>query len=178
MEVAVKGQYIDSENKVTDMKGTLTIDKWIKSVKSSNPELYLITNTWYPDRWEFRFENMVPEDVRHFTLNSIVESGQTGYNASGCQYSEGGVIIRDPDDKFLGKGFAESVYYADSLPNVLHLAGIPDTPKIRKLLKPPEASPFLKLKGFLYMAWPPHQRKIKNILEKCLEQGLPIDFLE
>jgi len=178
MEVAVKGQYIDSENKVTDMKGTLTIDKWVKSVKSSNPELYLITNTWYPDRWEFRFENMVPEDVRHFTLNSIVESGQTGYNASGCQYSEGGVIIRDPDDKFLGKGFAESVYYADSLPNVLHLAGIPDTPKIRKLLKPPEASPFLKLKGFLYMAWPPHQRKIKNILEKCLEQGLPIDFLE
>jgi predicted secreted hydrolase len=178
MEVAVKGQYIDSENKVTDMKGTLTIDKWVKSVKSSNPELYLITNTWYPDRWEFRFENMVPEDVRHFTLNSIVESGQTGYNASGCQYSEGGVIIRDPDDKFLGKGFAESVYYADSLPNVLHLAGIPDTPKIRKLLKPPEASPFLKLKGFLYMAWPPHQRKIKNILEKCLEQGLPIEFLE
>jgi hypothetical protein len=146
-------------------------------VKSSNPELYLITNTWYPDHWEFKFEDMVPEDIRHFTLTPIVDTGQTGYNAGGSQYSEGGVNIRDPDGKFLGKGFAESVYYADSHPNALHLAGIPDTPEMRKLLKPPAPSPLLKLKGFLYMAWPPHQKKIKNILEKCLEQGLPADYL-
>lgn len=177
MKVAVKGQYIDSENKVTDMKGTLTIDKWVKSVKSSNPEHYFITNTWYPDHWEFKFQDMVPEDIRHFTMTSIVEDGQTGYNASGAQYSEGGVYIRDPEGKFLGKGFAESVYYADAHPNILHLAGLPDTPKMRKLLETPEPSALLKLKGFLYMAWPPHQKKIKNILEKCLEQGLPADFI-
>lgn len=114
MEVAVKGQYIDPESNVTDMKGVLVIDKWVKSVKSSNPELYFITNTWYPDHWEFNFQEMVPEDIRHFTITPIVSDGQSGYNAGGSQYSEGGVYIRDMDGKFLGKGFAESVYYADS----------------------------------------------------------------
>lgn len=177
MEVAVKGQYIDPENNVTDMKGILTIGNWVKSVKSSNPQYYLITNTWYPNRWEFKFQEMVPEDIRHFVMTPIVETGQTGYNAGGSQYSEGGVSIRNPDGKYLGKGFAESVYYADSHPNALLLAGIPDTPKMRKLLKPPTPSPLLKLKGLLYMAWPPHQRRIKKVLEKCLEQGLPVDYL-
>jgi hypothetical protein len=120
---------------------------------------------------------MVPEDIRHFTMTPIVEGGQTGYNASGAQYSEGGVYIRDPEDRYLGKGFAESVYYADSYPNMLHLSGLPDTSEMRKLLKTPEPSPLLKLKGFLYMSWPPHQKKLKIILEKCLEQGLPVDFI-
>jgi predicted secreted hydrolase len=177
MEVAVKGQYIDSENNVTDMKGTLIIDKWVKSLKSSHPLNYFITNTWYPDRWEFKFKDMVPKDIRHFIMTPIVEGGQTGYNASGAQYSEGGVYIRDPEERYLGKGFAESVYYADAYPNMLHLAGIPDTPEMRKLLKSPEPSSLLKLKGLLYMAWPPNQKKLKTILEECLKQGLPTDFI-
>jgi predicted secreted hydrolase len=177
MTVAVKGQYIDAEHEVVDIKGTLNIDKWVQSVKSSNPENYFITNTWYPDQWEFQFQEMVPEDIRHFTMTPIVSGGQTGYNASGSQYSEGGVKIRNPEGKFMGKGFAESVYYADAHANMFHLAGIPDTPKIRKLMEPPEASALLKLKALLYMAWPPHQRKVKNVLEKCLKQGLPVDFL-
>lgn len=177
MEVAVKGHYIDQENSVTGVKGTLTVDKWVKSVKSSNPENYFITNTWYPDRWKFQFEKMMPEDIRNFIMNPIVEGGQTGYNASGAQYSEGGVYIRDQEGRYLGKGFAESVYYADPHSNMLHLAGIPDTPQMRSLLKTPEPSPLLKLKGLLYMAWPPHQKKIKKIMEKCIEQGLPLDFI-
>ncbi|BDZ67244.1 hypothetical protein [Methanobacterium ferruginis] len=89
MTVAVKGQYIDAEHEVVDIKGTLNIDKWVQSVKSSNPENYFITNTWYPDQWEFQFQEMVPEDIRHFTMTPIVSGGQTGYNASGSQYSEG-----------------------------------------------------------------------------------------
>ena len=178
MIVPVKGQYIDGEHNVMDMKGTLNIDKWVKSVKSSNPENYFITNTWYPDQWEFQFQDMVPEDLRHFTMAPIVSGGQTGYNASGSQYSEGGVNIRNPEGKFLGKGFAESVYYADAHANIFHLAGIPDTPEMRKLMEPPEASALLKLKALLYTAWPPHQRKIKKVLEQCLEQGLPVDFLD
>ncbi|BDZ70088.1 lipocalin-like domain-containing protein [Methanobacterium petrolearium] len=76
MTVPVKGQYIDAEHNVVDIKGTLNIDKWVKSVKSSNPENYFITNTWYPDRWEFQFQNMVPEDIRHFTMNPIVKGGR------------------------------------------------------------------------------------------------------
>ncbi|AUB57743.1 MULTISPECIES: lipocalin-like domain-containing protein [Methanobacterium] len=178
MIVAVKGQYIDAEHNVVDMRGNLKIDKWVKSIKSSNPENYFITNTWYPDHWEFQFEDMVPEDIRHFTLTPIVSGGQTGYNASGAQYSEGGVYIRNPDGRLLGKGFAESVYYADAHGNIFHLAGLPDTPEMRKLMEPPEPSALLKLKGALYMAWPPHQRKLKNMLEKCLEQGLPMDLIK
>lgn len=177
MNVAVKGQYIDANSNVVDIKGKLKIDKWVKSIKSSNPENYFITNTWYPDQWEFEFIDMVPEDIRHFILTPIVKTGQTGYNASGSQYSEGGVNIRDPDGRFLGKGFAESVYYADSHPNVFHLAGIHDSKNMRKLMKIPEASTGLKIKSALYMAWPPHQRKIKKILTECLEQGLPVDFI-
>ena len=177
MEVNVKGQYIDPEHNVVDVKGILIIDKWVQSMKSSNPEHYFITNTWYPDHWEFKFQEMIPEDIRHFTMTPIVKGGQTGYNASGAQYSEGGVYIRDHDGKFLGKGFAESVYYADAHANIFHLAGLPDTPEMRKLMEPPEPSPFMKLKGLLYMAWPPHQKKLKKSLEKCLEQGLPVDFI-
>lgn len=177
MIVAVKGQFVDAENHVVDTRGTLTVDKWVKSVKSSNPEYYLITNTWYPNRWEFKFQDMVPEDIRHFIMAPIVGGGQTGYNASGAQYSEGGVYIRNSEGRLLGKGFAESVYYADAHPNIFHLAGLPDTPEMRKLMEAPEPSALLKLKGLLYMAWPPHQRKLKKTLEKCLEQGLPVDFI-
>jgi hypothetical protein len=104
--------------------------------------------------------------------------GADWLNASGSQYSEGGVNIRNPEGKFLGKGFAESVYYADAHANIFHLAGIPDTPEMRKLMEPQEASALLKLKALLYTAWPPHQRKIKKVLEQCLEQGLPVDFLD
>ncbi|MGI6464004.1 MAG: hypothetical protein ACOX07_00345 [Methanobacterium sp.] len=176
MIVQVKGQLIDGEHHVVDMKGTMTVDKWVKSVKSSDPENYFITNTWYPDRWNFYFQDMVPEDLREFTMIPIVDGGQTGYNASGAQYSEGGVTIRNKEGDFLGKGFAESVYYADALGNMLSLAGIPDTP-IRKIMEIPRPSSLLKLKALLYMAWPPHQRKLKKIVEKCLEQGLPLDFV-
>jgi predicted secreted hydrolase len=177
MAVAVKGQYIDENSTIVDMKGTLEIDKWVKSVKSSNPENYFITNTWYPNRWEFKFQDMVPDDIRNFTMTPIVSEGQTGYNASGTQYSEGGVYIRNPEGKLLGKGFAESVYYADAHPNIFQLAGLPDTPEMRKLMESPEPSALLKLRGALYMAWPPNQRKLKKMLEKCLDQGLPVDFV-
>lgn len=178
MTVAVKGQFVDSACDVVAIRGTLTVDKWVKSVKSSNPEHYFVTNTWYPDHWEFKFQDMVPEDIRHYTMTPIVGGGQTGYNASGAQYSEGGVNIRNPEGIFLGKGFAESVYYADAHPNIFHLAGLPDTPKMRKLMDPPESSALLKLKALFYMAWPPNQKKLKNKVEKCLEHGLPVDFLD
>lgn len=177
MTMAVKGQFIDANLDISDIHGTLTVDKWIKSVKSSLPEHYFVTNTWYPDHWEFKFQDTGPEDLRHFTMTPIVDSGQTGFNASGVQYSEGGVLLRNFDGKYLGKGFAESVYYADAIPNLFHLAGIPDTSQMRKLMEPPKPSALLKLKGLLYMAWPPNQRKLKKTLEKCLEQGLPADFI-
>ncbi|MCK9151037.1 carotenoid 1,2-hydratase [Methanobacterium alcaliphilum] len=177
MTVDVRGQLISAENTVTDIEGTLNIDKWIKSVKSSYPEHYFITNTWYPDRWEFNFDEMVPEKIRNFTMTPIVKTGQTGYNASGAQYSEGGVYIKNKNDELIGKGFAESVYYANAHPNIFHLAGMGNVHEMQELMETPEASSWLKIRGLLYMAWPPHQKKLKKVLEKCLEQGLPNDFI-
>jgi len=173
MDVAVAGQFIDKDHTIIDVKGRLMVDEWVKSKKSSDPHQYLITNTWYPNKWEFQFEDMVPEDIRNFVMTPIVEGGQTGYNASGAQYSEGGVYIKNPNGDLIGKGFAESVYYADSLPNMLNLAGISDTPEMRELVEKPLPSAYLKLKSFLYLAWPSNQKKLKKILKKCVEQGLP-----
>jgi len=173
MDVAVAGQFIDKDHTIIDVKGRLMVDEWVKSKKSSDPHQYLITNTWYPNKWEFQFEDMVPEDIRNFVMTPIVEGGQTGYNASGAQYSEGGVYIKNLDGDLIGKGFAESVYYADSLPNMFSLAGISDTPEMRELVETPLPSAYLKLKSFLYLAWPSNQKKLKKILKKCVEQGLP-----
>lgn len=176
MIVTVKGQFIDVDMGISGIDGTLTVNKWIKSVKSPLPEHYFVTNTWYPNHWEFQFQDTVPADLRHFTMTPIVDNGQTGFNASGVQYSEGSVLLRNSEGKYLGKGFVESVYYADAIPNIFHLAGLPDNSQMRRLMEPPEPSILLKLKGLLYMAWPPNQRKLKKIQKKCLEQRLPADF--
>jgi len=173
MDVPVAGQFIDKDHTIVDVKGRLKVDGWVKSEKSSDPAQYHITHTWYPNRWEFHFEDMVPEDIRNFTMTPIVQGGQTGYNASGAQYSEGGVYIKNLKGELIGKGFAESVYYANALPNMLYLAGIPYNPEMMELVKPPVPSAFLKLKSFLLLAWPSNQKKLKKILEKCVEQGLP-----
>ncbi len=173
MEVMVTGKYIDENGSFDDITGTLTVDKWVKSEKSSDPKDYWITHTWYPNRWGFKFNENVPEDIRNFKMTPIVESGQSGFNASGAQYSEGGVVIRDPNEKIIGKGFAESVYYADVIPNMLHLAGLPVTDDMVKLVSKPSASAFLKIKSLIKLAKPSNRAKLKKILDKCIEEGLP-----
>jgi len=124
MNVQVKGQFIDAEHRVVDMMGTLKVDKWVKSVKSSDPENYFITDTWYPDQWNFQFQDMVPEDLREFTMTPIVAGGQTGYNASGAQYSEGGVNIRNNEGRFtcyLWQGYRIPRKYGNSWKHQYHL---------------------------------------------------------
>jgi hypothetical protein len=87
------------------------------------------------------------------------------------------VYLKDPDGKLMGKGFAESVYYADPHPNMFHLSGLPDTQKMRELVKPPSPSALLKLKGFLYLLRPSRRMRLKKVLDKCIEQGLPTSFI-
>ncbi|MGZ7050195.1 MAG: lipocalin-like domain-containing protein, partial [Methanobacterium sp.] len=125
MTVKVKGQLIEENNSIKDITGILNISEWIKSQRSSDPNQYWVTNTWYPNKWEFSFDKMVPDDIRNFIMIPIVQTGQSGFNASGAQYSEGAVYIKDNNGKLIGKGFAESVYYANVVKNMLHLAGLP-----------------------------------------------------
>lgn len=173
MEVNVTGTYVDPDGKPSDINGSLRVDEWVKSEKSADPEDYWITHTWYPNRWNFKFNENVPDDIKNFIMTPIVKGGQSGFNASGAQYSEGGVYIKNPEGKLIGRGFAESVYYSDATRNMLHLAGLPVTDEMVELVKKPSASPFLKLKSIIKLATPSNRAKLKKTLEKCVEEGLP-----
>jgi len=177
MTVKVKGQLIKKDNTVKDITGTLMIPEWVKSERSSDPDQYRVTNTWYPNKWEFDFDENVPEDIRNFTMIPIVQGGQSGFNASGAQYSEGAVYIKDKMDNTIGKGFAESVYYANVVKNMLGLAGLPVTPEMIELVKKPFPSTGLKIRSFLYLFWPSNREKLKKALKKCIEQGLPTSMV-
>ncbi|MGZ7107901.1 MAG: lipocalin-like domain-containing protein [Methanobacterium sp.] len=177
MTVKVKGQLIEENNSVKDITGILNISEWIKSQRSSDPNLYWVTNTWYPNKWEFSFDEMVPDDIRNFIMIPIVQTGQSGFNASGAQYSEGAVYIKDNNGKLIGKGFAESVYYANVVKNMLHLAGLPLDDGMIELVKRPSLSKWLKIKSFLYLLQPSKRKKLENTLNKCVDQGLPTSMI-
>lgn len=177
MTVKVKGQLIEEDNKIKDITGTLKIPEWIKCKRSSDPNQYWITNTWYPNKWEFNFDEMVQEDIRVLTMTPIVQTGQSGFNASGAQYSEGAVYITDNEGNLIGKGFAESVYYANVVKNMLHLASLPVTPEMIELVKKPSPSLGLKIKSFLYLLQPSKRKKLENTLKKCIDQGLPTSMV-
>lgn len=177
MTVKVKGQLIEKDNRIKDITGTLKIPKWIKSERSSDPNQYWVTNTWYPNKWEFKFDEMVPEDIRVFTMTPIVQTGQSGFNASGAQYSEGAVYVTDDNGNLIGKGFAESVYYANVVKNVLNLAGLPVTSEMVELVKKPSPDLGLKIKSFLYLLQPSKRKKLEKTLQKCINQGLPTSMV-
>ena len=61
------------------------------------------------------------------TMTPIVQVAQVGFFANGAQYAEGAVILTDPDGTDIGRGFAESVAYADTRATVHRLAGLPDS---------------------------------------------------
>ncbi len=68
MTVRVGGTYMDANRDQALTWGTLRITDWIKAVSSPNPVRYAVTDTWYPNRWEFEFDDVVPEDIRLVTM--------------------------------------------------------------------------------------------------------------
>jgi len=54
---------------------------------------------------------------------------------------------------------------------MLHLAGLPVTDEMVKLGNKPSTS--LKIKSLLKIATPSKRTKLKMILDKCVEEGLP-----
>jgi len=127
MTARVGGTYMDADRNQSLTWGTLRITDWIRAVTSPNPKRYAVTDTWYPNRWEFEFDDVVPADVRRVTMTPIVQVAQVGFFANGAQYAEGAVILTDPDGTDIGRGFAESVAYADTRATIHRLAGIPDS---------------------------------------------------
>lgn len=165
MQVPVKGKYMDPTGTTHGVTGSLAVTSWIRSTTSPAPADYPVTDTWYPNRWEFAFGRDVPEEIRTFTMEPIVASGQSGFFANGAQYSEGAVYLRDGAGNDIGRGFAESVSYADTLKNRLRLAGLPVTAEMLTLFQEAAPSEALKLASEAYVAL--HADELNEVLGTC-----------
>ncbi|MHB1391129.1 MAG: hypothetical protein ACYCXF_07865 [Thermoleophilia bacterium] len=114
----------------------------------------------------------------------IVRTGQSGFFASGAEYSEGAVYLEDGQGRRIGRGIAESVSYANTAANMFRLAGLPDTPETLEQFKRPKPSALLKLWSMLYVAWPRYKAKLGGLLESFEEmfgwegEGMVLDWLD
>jgi hypothetical protein len=108
----------------------------------------------------------VPEDIRTFTMAPIVSSGQSGFFADGEQYAEGAVYLLDPAGKEIGRGFAESVEYADTLANRLRLVGLPVNDQTLSLFGQTAPSEELKLASLAYVSL--HADELKTVFGTCI----------
>ena len=124
------------------------------------------TYSWYPNRWEFTFGEDVPEDIRVFSMEPIVSTGQSGFFANGAQYSEGAVYLLGPNGEDLGRGFAESTGYAATLPNMLRLLTIPATAENLELFgaNPPQPALVLASQAFVFL----NQTELKAVTDMCV----------
>ena len=168
MTADVIGKFVDKDNRVADVHGTLDVTEWHKSEKSPDLTYYPITGTWYPNKWQFRFGPEVPEEIRDFTMEPFVQTGQNAFFAHGPEYSEGAVYLKDERGKTIGRGFAESTAYANTIKYTLKLAGLPDTQEMLDLVRRPSSSSLLKLYSFLYLNWPPNKRELMRLLPSCI----------
>jgi predicted secreted hydrolase len=168
MRVDTSGKYMNERKELVNTWGTLTIREWVKGELSPNPALYPVTHTWHPNKWEFAFDDNLPEDIRTFTMIPIVDSGQTNFFANGSQYSEGAVYVRGKDDADIGRGFAESVEYADTAGAMFSIAGIDDV-RVQRLIRETSSSWPRRFWSLLYVFT--HRSQLNAVLasQKGLE---------
>jgi predicted secreted hydrolase len=165
MTVQLNAKYMDPDAVTHSVPGELSVTDWILSVDTPSPETYPPTYTWYPNKWEFTFGDEVPEDIRVFTMEPIVSTGQSGFFGGGAQYSEGAVYLLGPNGEDLGRGFAESVGYANTRPNVLRLLGIEANAENMSLFgsNPPQPALVLASQAFVFL----NQAELQAITETC-----------
>lgn len=166
MKAPVKARLMAGDGTVQRIEGAVLIDDWVRSTTSPDPALYWPTNTWYPNKWRYEFGAGVPDAIRTFTMEPIVESGQSGFFANGAQYSEGATILRDSAGKVVGRGFGESVNYADTLANIVALAGLPETEEMHALLQQQLPSKELIARSMTYVAT--HQDELTEVIASCI----------
>ena len=131
----------DWENQVLELHLAIS-EAGDRHYRSPDPQQYPVTHTWYPDHWEFHFGNDVLENLRTFHMLPIVSGGQSGFFANSAQYSEGAVFLVNDKNQPIGRGFAESVNYADNTELMFQLSGIPDASEMRRLLFQKSIPPF------------------------------------
>lgn len=165
MTASLMGKFIDRDGRDGDLKGTLQVTEWKKSDRSPDPDRYPVTSTWYPDHWVFNFGTDIPQELQSFHMVPIVRTGQSGFFASGAEYSEGAVYLEGGQGRRIGRGFGESVSYANTTANMFRLAGLPDTPETLEQFKRLKPSALLKLWSMLYVAWPRYKAKLGGLLE-------------
>lgn len=166
MEAPVNGRLMVGDGSVTLIKGTVMIDDWIRSTSTPDPALFRPTNTWYPNHWTYTFGDDAPEELRTFSLTPIVEGGQSGFFAHGPQYSEGATIVTDAEGNEIGRGFGESVNYADTVDQMIRLAGLPVSDESLALMQDPVASRQLQAEALSYVLQ--HQDELNEVIASCI----------
>jgi len=162
MSVAVAGAYMAADKQTSIIRGTPEVTAWIKADRSPDPSRYLVTDTWYPNGWAFRFADGVPEDIRTFTMTPIVREAQSGFFANGAQHAEGAVILKNADGREIGRGFAESVSYADTRRTVHRLAGLDKSAASIEALRPRKVPLARRLAKALYVMT--HKKELAAII--------------
>ena len=171
MTVPVAGKIMDPQAVTSDIKGTLSVTDWVRATHS-NDAAYPPSGAWYPNRWEFTFDDPAPADLRSVVMTPIVAGGQMGYFANGAEYLEGATKLNAPDGRQIGIGFAEATNYAKAQPQQVKLAGLPGDEATVKLLETQSPSPLDRLAATLYLLWPPNASELKRVLECCSKNGL------
>jgi len=171
MTVPVSGKLMDPRAVTSDVKGTLSVTDWVKATHS-NDTAFPPTGTWYPNRWEFTFDEPVPSHLRNVVMTPLIESGQMGYFANGAEYLEGGTKLSSSDGRRIGTGFAEATNYANTQAFQATLAGLSAGDATMRLLKRPVPSALDKLGALLYTIWPPNAKELKRVLDCCSKNGL------
>ncbi len=169
MHVNVSGKYMDEHKELKLTWGTLTVRKWVKGEHSPNPTRYPPSHAWYPNQWEFEFDDALPEDIRAFTMAPIVSSGQSNFFANGSEYSEGAVYLHGTNGEDLGRGFAESVEYARTIDTMLALTNIDDT-SLGALILDSSSSRLRRSRSRLYVLM--HASELKDVL--ATQKGLEL----
>ncbi len=164
MTANVAGTYMDPDRATHIIRGTLDISEWVKADHSPDPSRYLVTDTWYPAHWEFRFTEGVPDDIATFSMTPIVREAQSGFFANGAQYCEGAVVLHDAQGRDVGRGFAESVAYADTRRTQHRLAGLDESDASIAALRQPKPSAAEKIANALYVA--SHKKELEEVVAK------------
>lgn len=172
MTAPVSGKYVDEEGTPAAVSGLLVIDGWVRAESSCDLAVYPPTHVWYPARWSFTFSKPLPPELRQFSMEPLVPTDQTTFFAVGQQYAESAVRILSPAGALLGYGFAESVGYADGIATMLSLAGLPSTPEMINLMRPPIPSAELVAESEQFLSKPDNQKHLQKIIRQCIEGGL------
>ena len=95
-------------------------------------------------------------------MTPIVREAQSGFFANGAQYCEGAVVLHDAQGRDVGRGFAESVAYADTRRTVHRLAGLDDSDEALAALAKPKPSAAEKIANALYVAT--HKKELEAVI--------------